>query len=475
LYFFPFHQANYYSLANNKRLVLGTAFASILFAFVLSLTGLEKHALTVLIGLPLYLVFLFNTDIIIIASIILLFLHVNTFGYEIVVLSSVPIAISYFIMFKADNSKKAASPLTVPLLIYLASMLPSFWNIHSLFGSLLRVLNLASMILMFTILGNHIKSHRQIKSFAIAFMVFSLINGFDVIKEGLLTKQRVFGFAGIVYVDYVCIAILIAAVAFFYFRNSKSIFFIAAGLILFAALLFTQTRSTMISLLFASLLLLLFLFIYHTTLSIDRKKLFLQLLLFLIVAIFIFSILSSIVPEIFSRINDVVSNKPSTTKNEDMGLVSNSIISRLLIWYTALNAFFRHPIIGIGAYSFCLDSQFYRTIPMVLYKIWVKDLSPHITYLAALTETGIVGLIGFLIFLLSSLRMGFKSITHSKTYVQKYFSLGIFIVQIYICVSMGASDAWLWGQCGMLWSIVLGISVANYKIIMRSSILLGKE
>jgi O-antigen ligase len=165
-----------------------------------------------------------------------------------------------------------------------------------------------------------------------------------------------------------------------------------------------------------------------------------------------------------SRIKDLIASKPHASPDEP--LVSNSIVSRFLIWHTALNAFFRHPIIGIGAYSFRFDSQFYRTIPLVLYKIWVKDMSPHVTYLAVLTETGIVGFVGFAIFLVSTLRMGFKAVIHSKTDIQRYFSLGIFIVQVYVSFSMAVTDAWLWGQCGMLWSFVLGISVANYKMVV---------
>jgi O-antigen ligase len=179
-------------------------------------------------------------------------------------------------------------------------------------------------------------------------------------------------------------------------------------------------------------------------------------------------LLSIFIPEIFSRILEVFSSKHKALGSDS--IVSNSLISRLLIWHTALNAFFHHPIVGIGAYSFCFDSQHYRTIPLFLYKDFVKDLSPHITYLAVLTETGIVGVIGFLFFLLSTLKMGYTSIKRSKTVTDKYFSFGIFIVQIYIAFTMSISDAWLWGQCGMLWSIVLGISVANYKIILGQAL-----
>jgi O-antigen ligase len=326
---------------------------------------------------------------------------------------------------------------------------------------------------MFTVLGIHVKDQKQIKSFSIAFLILSLLNGINVIAEGYLTRQRVFGFAGIMYVDYVCVAILIAGIISFYFRNIKSIFFIAACLVLFAALLFTQTRNTLISLVLTLIFLLLFLFINSALFSINRKKLFFQLLIFLAGLALILIVLSLIVPEIFSRIMEIFVNKPHTSSNDS--LVSNSLISRLLIWHTALNAFFRHPIIGIGAYSFYFDSQHYRTIPLFLYKDFVKNLSSHITYLSVLTETGIVGIIGFLIFLLSTLKMGYTSVKYSKSITNKYYSLGIFIVQIYIFFSMCFTDAWLWGQCGMLWSIILGLSVGNYKIIMRENTSFGKK
>jgi hypothetical protein len=91
-----------------------------------------------------------------------------------------------------------------------------------------------------------------------------------------------------------------------------------------------------------------------------------------------------------------------------------------------------------------------------------------VAYLAVLTETGILGFAGFTIFLISTLRMGHRSLRVSHSRLEKFFSLGILSLQVYVCFSMAVTDAWLWGQCGMLWSIILGISIANYKIIMRS-------
>ena len=145
-------------------------------------------------------------------------------------------------------------------------------------------------------------------------------------------------------------------------------------------------------------------------------------------------------------------------------------MTRLLIWDTAINAFKHHPIIGIGVYSFPFESAQYYTISKELFKDYVKGLSPHITYLAVLTETGILGFIGFIIFLISSIRLGIKSLNLASTEQQKFYSLLILSLNIYIFYSMFLSDAWLWGQCGMLWGMILGMSIANYKIIKNSKV-----
>jgi O-antigen ligase len=452
---------------------LGTALVSIVYTLVLGATGFEKHALFVLVVLPFLVVSLFNTDIIICAAIVLLFAKAYALFFSIVVLASVPVAVSYFITLKADSSKKVPTPIIIPLSIYIATMLPSFLNMHSYSASLLNLLNFASMIVMLFVVGNYVTSYKQIKTYSLIFLAFSLFNGFNVIVEGLLTKERIFGFAGVVFVDFVCIAILVSVVTAFYIRKSKAVIFIFFGLFLFVSLLFTQTRSILISFVFSLVFLLSFLFMNSVKFSIDKRKLLLQVAAITAILIFTFMILVMFVPEIFGRINEVLSSKPQ--KNFDGPLVSNTLISRFLIWHTSISAFLHHPVIGIGAYSFRFDSQLYKTIPIFLYKKWVQGLSPHITYLAVLTETGIIGLIGFMIFIASVVKMDLKSVKLSQSEKQKYYSLGLLVIQIYIFLSMCVTDAWLWGQCGMLWSIVLGLSIANYKIVVRAGTSIGNN
>jgi O-antigen ligase len=464
LHFLHLPVASFFS--SNGLLVAAAVIVSAIYALVFGSVGLEKHVLSLLIGLPFFLVFVFNSDIISVVCILLLFAKLDVFVYKVVVLSSIPLAFSFVMAYRSGSLQKVKVPIYGPLLIYLVCIVPSFWNSHSLYTSTLNLLNFASMILMFTVLGNHVTKYKQVTWLSVAFVAASLLNGSNVIVDGLLTRQRVFGFAGVVYVDFVCIAIIVTTIAAFYQTNARRVWLVLISIFLFASLLFTQTRNVFIPLTSSLVFLLSYLFFDNAAFSINRRKMLLSLFTLSTGIVVAIIVLSLIVPGIFERFADFFSKKQHISTDDP--LVSNTLISRLLIWHTAFKAFLQHPFVGIGAYSFCFDSQYYRTIPIFLYKNWVQGLSPHVAYLAVLTETGILGFAGFTIFLISTLRMGHRSLRVSHSRLEKFFSLGILSLQVYVCFSMAVTDAWLWGQCGMLWSIILGISIANYKIIMRS-------
>ena len=97
--------------------------------------------------------------------------------------------------------------------------------------------------------------------------------------------------------------------------------------------------------------------------------------------------------------------------------------------------------------------------------MFARGSHPHITYLAVLVETGIIGLLGFLYFIFS---IG-KFALHSMKSVQKASdfkrTLLINTSFVYVFISMGMTDAWLWGQFAVLLGFLLGLTVANHKII----------
>jgi O-antigen ligase len=464
------HLKDRYSLANNKTLLLGATLLTIAIVYICKISGFEKHVLALLLCAPLFVLFLAHTDFFVFCTVVLIFANIDALAFKMVVLSSLPVAVSYLVTWKKNIPVRVPNPLFAPLVILILTMLPSMANSHNLAGSIYQMFNLFSMAILFLVLGNQITGYGQIKAWSIVFVFLSLCNGITIIIQNVVTGNRVFGFSGIMYVDFVCVAIIICLIAMLFYRNWRSFVFFPVALLLLVSLFFTQTRNTMISLAVSCVFLFFFLFLYHRTFSIARKKMLLITTFSLIVTCVALGFLYLLVPQIFDRFVAVFSKKGNSG-----GLVSSTLISRLLIWHTAFNAFIEHPIIGIGAYAFGTDSHYYSRLPTWLYKDWVQGLSEHVTYLAVATETGVLGLLGFVIFLVSALHLSFKSIFISVSEKQKYYSLGFLLLQVYIAVSMAMTDAWRWGQCGMLWGLVLGASVANYRIITRSVKSLGKE
>jgi O-antigen ligase len=313
---------------------------------------------------------------------------------------------------------------------------------------------------------HHINNYTQIKDFFKIYLGLSIANGISIIYMVVATHKRIFGFSGIVYVDYVCIAMLISIVLTIFKKGSLRYIYCLISIFLFASLLFTQTRNTLISFGATFIFLIFFLFKNAESFQMKRKTLILTSILSLAVLACVIFILYSIFPLIFDRISQLEAGEKFNYGSEtDFGM--SSLLTRFLIWYTALQAFLKHPIIGIGAFSFPFESIQYSKIPPFLFKKYVDGLSPHETFITKLAETGIVGFSGFIVFLVSSFRVSFKAFKIAIKNEEKIISLILLAIQIYILFSMFLSDAWLWGQCGMLWGISLGISLVNYKILLR--------
>ena len=389
--------------------------------------------------------------------------------YQVVVLSAIPVGLSFIITYKGKIANDVKSPITIPLIFFLLTMVPSILNITDYHQWTHTIFNLVFMVIMLCIVGSYITKYSQIKLYLIAFIIASVCNGLKIIYNGHSTVRRVFGYTGVVYVDFACIAIAICLIIILFYRSMRTIPLMIAIVILFISFLLTQTRNPLISLGASFAFLIIFLFKNNVMFSISRKKLLLTCMLGMALTAILFAIMNVVTPQAFGRINEIFGSKSSHIANT-VDISQNTFFSRLLIWHTSIMAFTRHPFIGIGAYAFPFESHNYATIPNSLYRLFVQVASPHVAYLAALTETGIIGFIGFIVFLFTTTVMAIKSVKYSVSKQQKYYSLGILTVQIYILVSMMLTDAWRWGQCGMLWSLVMGVSVANYKIITREKI-----
>ena len=81
-----------------------------------------------------------------------------------------------------------------------------------------------------------------------------------------------------------------------------------------------------------------------------------------------------------------------------------------------------------------------------------------------LSETGVVGMAGYIVFLIAALRSAFQTIRRSTGIQGKKYGLVAAIGLTYCFVSMGFTDAWLWGQGIILLGLVMGMMLANRRI-----------
>lgn len=294
------------------------------------------------------------------------------------------------------------------------------------------------------------------------FLGMVLLNSIDVFFSAILSEKRVFGFAGIMFVDYVGYAIIISFLTFIYKRKNK-ITFLILFLIFCTALIFTQTRSIWLIVGVTLFFMMVHILVKNKVYGINLER---TILIFSTIVVLISGLiltLEGVNKGVFKRL--AVNKIEQTDDPNQLFLQINSFVTRYFIWSTAWNAFNSSPIIGIGFYSFPFQSEEYADLEPIFYDTYVKNLTPHETFLAVLTESGLIGLAGFLSFLFYTLIYAYRSVKISLDGDEKNYSLIIFWLSIYTFLSMIVTDAWLWGHGLMLWSILIGISIANRRLI----------
>ncbi len=431
--------------------------------------GFNWKASFVITLLPFALVSIIHIDLAILAAIALLYFQTDLLSYRVAVFGFVPIVLASIFTFKViPKSQKNSNPVLAHFFIYVILMMPSLINCSDVPMAFVRLFNFFSMSLVFIIIGNLVTSYKQIKLFMIAYLCLSALNGISVLYLAATEGGRIFGFMGVVYVDFVCIAILIVLTMMLYFKKKHIVLLFLIAMFFTISFLATQTRGSALALVGTFGIGSLLLFLNSEKFNYSKRKLSYIFSIGLVVFIAFIALSFIIFPESTKRFSEL-SSSTSISLSDEKSFGKSTIITRLLIWLTSLNAFLKHPIIGIGAYSFPFESIHYNLIPLQLYKLFVKGLSPHITYLAVITESGIIGLIGFIIFVFGSIKMSYSTFIRASSRIQIHFSFGILITQLYIACSMCITDAWEWGQCGMLWSIILGLAVANYSIVKKET------
>lgn len=439
-------------------ILLNLIFLSAIFLF-----GNKLYLAVLFSALPLCLVAFLNFKSVLYFLPVSLFLNFNAFGFAASEWITLLLVVSFFAVYKNIDWSDLALPIVVPFLLYYSVMMLSTIKSANMLLSLYFINHYLLFIGLMTIMSAVIVNQKTIFRLLTIYLSFVALNSIHVIIQAVFTGKRVFGFAGIMFVDYVGIGIIFSAVlSLFSTRWYYRILFLSLTLLFTIALILTQTRTIWVATFSALCVIIGFIAIrrsYFGFQSSTFRRFTLLLIVFLGIGLSAALIFN---PHTFGRLSEV--GNASEADVSESGLVKNSLVSRVFIWHTAYNAFIANPILGIGAYSFPFSSQYYYTIPKYFYKIYVENLSPHQTFFAVAVETGLLGLIAFIVLLISILRYIFKGMLTSNTFEEKRTSAVLGGGVIYCLISMFTTDAWLWGHGIILFGFSLGSFFANEKL-----------
>jgi len=375
--------------------------------------------------------------------------------------------ISALLNFKGELLNEIKNPLAKPLLIYFVLTIPSFINSAAPLFSLMDYSNLVGLIVVFFVVVIDFSSGKKIINVFYFFIVAMLLHSIFVDYLGITSNRRAFGLLGVYYIDFAGLGGVLSFISVLYSRGLKRIVMSMIFIVITMGLILTQTRNAWFSFGFAIFTLLIFLFVKGRSFHIKRN-----LVLIIFVATIILSLALIIsTGQLGSKIENRFDLKSQTVvvDNDPNSLGENSLASRALIWHTAAMAFLEHPIIGIGSYSFRYTSGLYFKIPKSFYKLFVVNRTPHVTYIQVITETGIIGLLGFIFFIISIVRLLVKTLKYNHTEYDVERSLMIVWSLIYILFSMFMTESWLYGQYIMWFGILLGFLIINSRLLQKNT------
>lgn len=428
---------------------------------IILLTGkfvISDELLFVLCSLPFIPLVLMSFEAALSVFILSFFINFYYTYFAISEIAALLVIASYFTTYRfslAELKKYIPPAFSIFILSVSFSYINSVNIVHTLFLSL-RIL---VFFILCVIIPSTIASYESIKKYFLLFISVTLVNALQVIFLGVTSGKRVFGFSGVMFVDYAGLSIVLTYISLLYKEKGKTVYF-AVLFLLILGLIFTQTRTIWMVTAIALLIITLHYIIKSKKLGYNRAGMMVMLCIAAIIIVIVGCYL--VKGQNFKRISQVTLTSRQLQGGDFSEL--SSLVTRFFIWQTAFHGFLAHPIIGIGFYAFPSSSKLYSTLDPRVYRTFVEGLTPHLTYITMLCETGIIGIIGFLIYLVSTLKSAKRILLNSTTKEGLLYSSLALWSLVYVYLSMGVTDAWLCGHGLMLWGFVLGLSTANRKI-----------
>ena len=448
----------------NRFAIELTFFLTILFVSIVLISNGNIDAVALFPIVAIAILLLVNYELALMATIVMLFMDFGVSIYSSAVVFSLLLLISFLIKFKKVDWSQLSNPLNIPIMVYGLCVLPSLFNSVNPILSFLKLYNVGAFLIVMYIVMVKCQSYKSINKLVGVFLIMVFFNSIDVFRLVALGEKRPFGFSSYWFVDYSALGICLSIVSAIFLKGFQRIIFLVLSFVFAVALILTQTRSTWLSAMITLCIIASYVLLYPETIGLARKRVVVYIAVGLLLMIGSVSLALIFNPRIENRATELVV-KPEYGIDQQ-GKAENSIITRMFIWNTAINAFRAHPFIGIGVYSFPFSSQYYYGFSKYFYKRYVDKLPTHQTHLAVLAETGILGFIGFLIFIGALLLHSFRTIRTAVDRQEKFYSLVAATCVIYCTISMFVTDAWMWGQQIVLLGFVIGSMLAVRQMCM---------
>ncbi len=244
---------------------------------------------------------------------------------------------------------------------------------------------------------------RKYYKYTVAFLAFIGLWGAQQWLHGNPDMEGLFGSFVKDRCGICAIFILYYPVALFFAIKSRSfterLFGIAASLLFLADIVFTNSRAGFIGMSLSALFLMRF---------VKRKF---ALLICLVPALLI---VLTILPEKYiQRVNMLTDKHIADTENP----LDGSAAGRLVVWQGGLRVFMQNPLIGVGTMNspeaiWLMGDEFSGKIDPELWKYLFASpelrLAIHNTFIEVFAEGGIIGALGFYLFILTSMIRGME-------------------------------------------------------------------
>jgi O-antigen ligase len=271
---------------------------------------------------------------------------------------------------------------------------------------------------------------------------------------------RSFGLSGKYFDELAMFALPVGSALYLWSRRGTGGLYLAGSLVTLVGLLATQSRAPI---LFAALAVVLVLWLSWRRLramgsgtggdtgEVDRHRLpaYNRLRFMVLTVLVLIPLVILATPGVFSAVLGRFERLFTTDPGGTFAL-------RLVLWKTALIAFWGNPVSGVGPGLFRSLADIYPTLHLTPVFYYVQHMSAHNLFLHYLAETGLVGTSALMALFVNQFRIGRKSwkITEAAHTGE---ALAQYVICILFVVSTLIESGWMWGQLGFIMVFFLGV------------------